>query len=408
MGALWKHIAERLKPLGVESFLEGINPFLKFRGNQIRVRLDDQWEEGYRTYLALNDTYFDEGDWTFTSSSVLDVPLSRLDTDFYRDEELVFANSNGDEVCIKRASYNYIFAFFDSEAYIAYFESLVADRLSEEYKYGRGIAFIFRSPVVATFRPMLALSPASVKPMGFECIRACLAKLAIEKDICYEISGPSNFSFGTSTPQSATNWVIPSVVYDKNLISYYKVGKASPFSSQSFLAYYHVLEYYFLRVAEDSLHHRLRGLLNEPSFYATTDSLDRAISLIRKHDANDDETEMLRKVLIKFVAEEDFIAFVSELEAGHQEKKIYTRKTTVFGESFEISLREGHALSNAAKLLKHIRNAIVHSSDKYNREECHIPLTASEAVIFRYIPIVKYFAERVIFSTATPRDKEYF
>ena len=59
-----------------------------------------------------------------------------------------------------------------------------------------------------------------------------------------------------------------------------------------------------------------------------------------------------------------------------------------------------HALSNAAKALKHIRNAIVHSSDRYKRDECHIPLTESEDTIGEYIPLVKYFAEQVIYGTA--------
>lgn len=59
---------------------------------------------------------------------------------------------------------------------------------------------------------------------------------------------------------------IPRSNYDENVVSYYKVATASPFPSQSFLAYYHVLEYHFLRVSEDLLHHRLTVLLNEPRF----------------------------------------------------------------------------------------------------------------------------------------------
>jgi hypothetical protein len=82
-------------------------------------------------------------------------------------------------------------------------------------------------------------------------------------------------------------------------------------------------------------------------------------------------------------------------------EKPYSKKRKIFGELMEINLKEGHAISNAAKILKHIRNAIVHSSDKYQRDECHIPLSASDTTIVDFIPIVRFFAEKVIYGTAT-------
>jgi hypothetical protein len=63
-------------------------------------------------------------------------------------------------------------------------------------------------------------------------------------------------------------------------------------------------------------------------------------------------------------------------------------------------LEKGHALNNTARVIKRIRNALVHSSDKFNREECFLPLSEAEAVVMEYIPIVKLLAEKVIFATA--------
>lgn len=51
-------------------------------------------------------------------------------------------------------------------------------------------------------------------------------------------------------------------------------------------------------------------------------------------------------------------------------------------------------------MIKQIRNALVHSSDKYNREDCFMPFSESESVVISYVPIIKYLAEKVIFSTA--------
>lgn len=196
---------------------------------------------------------------------------------------------------------------------------------------------------------------------------------------------------------------MPNVIYDENLINYYKVARSSPFPSQSYLAYYHILEYYFLRVSEDHIHHQIKTIINSASFRADADSLDRIISQVRKHSAQDDETEMLRKVISRFVDESSLIAEINRIEFECNDK-IYTKRKTIFGESLEISPREGHAIANTSKALKHIRNALVHSSDKYKREECHIPLTATEHTIEEYIPIIKYLAEQIIYGTAIPNN----
>jgi len=407
--SLWTHIAKRLGTFGVEVDCEGSYIHLKYDGIVSRIRREDRHEEAFAEYLSLQASLFDVNDWTYSNENELIVPLIRLDQGQARDEDIAFVGEDGDEVIIGRSSLAYSFALIDSSAYETFFKSVVSTKLKRESKITRTANILWRVPVSATFNPARALSRASLRQKGFDRVRGCLFKLAVERDLCFEIA-PSltNLNFnGSDAVAVITDDKMPQVDYDRNLVSYYKVGKASPFASQAFLSYYHVLEYHFLRVAEDSLHHRLRALLNGPSFRSTTDGLDRAISLVRKHDANDDETEMLRKVLAKFVVEEDFILWIKNHENAANEK-IYSKRSIVFGEALEISLKEGHALSNAAKILKHVRNAIVHSSDKYSRDECHIPLTESEQVIEKYIPLVMHFAEQVIFATAQPSNHDSF
>ena len=55
-------------------------------------------------------------------------------------------------------------------------------------------------------------------------------------------------------------------------------------------------------------------------------------------------------------------------------------------------------IGNTAKVIKHIRNSLVHSSDKFTREECVVPFSESESIVTRYIPIVKFLAEKVIYA----------
>lgn len=398
--SLCSHIISRLEVFGVTGRIGESYLFLNYNGVSTRIRLGEDHENDFREYINNRDSHFDNADLTFIRKSELDVPLVRLDQDWFREEEYLFNDETGDEVIVRRARFSYSIAFFDSDAYKIYFDKIVAKRLSESSRHSLSVTALFKSPMVATYSSLLAVSASVIKLKGIERIRACLAKLAIERHVCFELAAQSiTQQIKLDLPQ-VSDGKIPRVVYERTLINYYKVGRASPFSSQSFLAYYHVLEYYFLRVSEGVLHDRLRALLNAPDFQSNTDGIDSAISLVRKNVASDDETEMLRKVLIKFVSEEDFIKFINKTEevAG----RIYSKKRPLFGEDFEISPREGHAISNAAKLLKHIRNAIVHSSDKYTRDERHIPLTESENLIANYIPVVKYFAEKVIFGTAVP------
>ena len=58
----------------------------------------------------------------------------------------------------------------------------------------------------------------------------------------------------------------------------------------------------------------------------------------------------------------------------------------------------GHTISNTAKIIKHIRNSLVHSSDKYTREKCLILFSENESIVFNYIPIIQFLAEKVIFA----------
>lgn len=123
------------------------------------------------------------------------------------------------------------------------------------------------------------------------------------------------------------------------------------------------------------------------------------ISAVRGQDSRSDETEMLRNVLDRFVQETELIEFIQKFEEVAGEK-VYSKRRQIFGEHLQVSPIKDHALANSAKVLKHIRNAIVHSSDRYRREDCHIPLSDSEEVIEEFIPLIRFFAERVIFGTA--------
>jgi hypothetical protein len=403
---LTNYVVDRLIELGVAAEVVGREITVTVDNVTSRLRFEETSEEKFQNFRRARRSAFDVFDRSYALNSTIEVPLTRLDPDVFRDsDEMSFSDERGNTVCIQRASFEYALAHFSSTDYETYFADTVKLRLTRaRVNFARSVNTLLRSPVTATFIPRSKRANPNLKALAIERIRSCLTKLAIERHACYEIFKPTaGRSIATLDSVQTSDGIIPRVVYEPNLVSYYKVARSSPFPSQSFLSYYHVLEYYFLRVTEDALHYQLRTQLNRADFKANSDGLDRVISLIRRHGSTDDETEMLRKVLQRFIPEDEFISYVTSLEERAGEK-LYSKRRVIFGEALEISLKEGHALSNAAKILKHVRNAIVHSSDRYKREECHIPLTESEGTIGGFIPIVKYFAEQVIYGTAAPSE----
>ncbi|WP_313571071.1 hypothetical protein [Comamonas terrigena] len=403
---LAKHLAKRLTELGLETEVSGQILIVKHEEIANRLKIDNELEVAFVEYQRLRRSVFDPSDFTYAYSTAVEVPLTRLHQEVFRDaDEVTFTDERKNTVTICRASYNYMFAHFDSKEYTELFAERVFRLLTyKQINFLRSAQMLFRAPVTATYKSNARRIPANLNSIALERIRSCLAKLAIERHACYEVvkKKPIRSVYKLDNVQES-DWLMPRASYEPTLVNYYKVARSSPFASQSFLSYYHILEYYFLRVAEDSLHHQLRTQINRTDFKVNTDGLDKVISLVRKHGSNNDETDMLRKVLQRFVSEDSFIEYINKLETDIG-TKIYSKRRQVLGEQIEISLKEGHAISNAANAIKHIRNAIVHSSDRYKRDECHIPLTESEITIGEYVPLVKYFAEQVIYGTATTAE----
>ncbi len=393
-----KHIETRLKSLGVECSISNDVIVIPTDDRTAKLRLEDGWEDAYRQYRQARSLEFDAQARTLVHNKSVEYVLIRLAPGMPLIDNYELRDPTGNVVSIGSASMTFALAFFDSPEYEAYFKARLERRLPSITS--RRVSFLMWQPTTATYIAKGRKTPANLKEVGAGVIKRCLFKISVEKDDCFSVWSPNNRRLSTNYLEDyEEDETIPRSEYDENVVSYYKVAKASPFPSQSFLAYYNVLEYHFLRVAEDLLHHRLTAMLNDPRFRPSKDSLDKVISAVRGQDAKNDETDMLRNVLYRYVQESDLIEFLNRVEDKVGEK-IYTKKRTIFGEQLEISPREGHALSNSANALKHIRNAIVHSSDRYSREECHIPLSQSEGTVEEFIPLVRFFAEKVIYGTA--------
>lgn len=395
--SLLEHIVVRLRSLDLTCGVE--NGMIAFERPEqpLVISPDEEWQNAFDAQGRARSSHFDAQARMLVHNNSVEVQLTRLSQGGLQ-EEYVMSDVDRNMVRIGGCSKSYAISFFDSPAS----DSLLRARVNRYLKASirrRSLSQLFPTFTTAVYTHRGRKTPADLAKRALATINRALLTIAVDQHDCLAIWKPKKSVRVAPNGTPVATSIIPRANYDENVVSYYKVAKASPFPSQSFLAYYNVLEYFFLRVSELVLHDRLTAVLNAPSFRANKSGIDKVISSVRSQDARSDETEMLRNVLERFVAEPDLIEFISALEAGVGER-IYTKKRVVFGEQLQVSLVEGHALSNAAKLLKHIRNAIVHSSDKYTREECHIPLSGSEDLIEEFIPLVRFLAERIIFGTA--------
>lgn len=395
------HVHSRLSTLGLACSVVGEEVHISSDPRPVKIRFDTEWVEAYNQYKRARSIAFDVEARTLIHNNAVEVQVTRLTSTLLAGADQYNLNDRaGNTVSINTAAHAFAFAFFDSTEYVNHFEIRVKKRLQNNAITLRKVAQIFWMPTTAVYTEKGRKTPADLRKKALESIRNSLFKIAVEQHDCLSVWKPKvrriKSTYLEEVPDDQT---IPRSTYDENVVSYYKVAKASPFPSQSFLAYYHVLEYYFLRVSEVVLHDRLTAMLNDTRFQADKNALDKVIALVRGQDARSDETEMLRNVLDRFTQESDLIEFITKFEDKCGEK-IYSKKRKVFGEQIQVTPMKDHALANAAKALKHIRNAIVHSSDRYKREECHIPLSDSENVIEEFIPLVRFFAEKVIYGTA--------
>lgn len=411
-----KRMATRFEKLGcvAEALRNGIN--LDIDGSEIFLEVDDDWVQAITSFYKARQYSFDLDNRALFSNKTAEYLIVPLDPGFFRRAVHEFEDSHGNTVSISPASKEFLIAYFESERYENSFHQ-IKDRVHRRVRLrsgglirsGRTGRVKFRpddliySFHTATYTSKRKPRSKRINDVALDRIKACLFALAYKKNESWELSQEikaKGLIYSTIADGEDEALEIPAADYDSATVTLYKVAKSSRFPSQVFLSYYHILEYHFLRVADESLFNAVCSQLNDPSFKARYENVNRLLATIKRNDTTVDEKQMLLGVLRKYVAEEEYIEFIKTIE-NNLDDKIYTdQKQQIFGETFTIRLEKGHALSNTSTVLKHIRNALVHSSDRYARGDAFLPMSESETVVVKYIPIIQYLAERVIFATA--------
>lgn len=382
-------------------------------GLKIKIDFSPEWLKSINSFYRAKQYHFDTERRMLSGNKFVEFQVQKLSPGFSFNPYHRFVDNNKNEVTLEPGSHIFLLSSFETEVYALTFdfikgrlEARSARRAGRKGKLSKGryscrVGDFFLIYNTVRYIPKLKLDRENLIKVGLEKIRSCLFNLAYSKNEAWEVRDDIKSSgFRHHAFEEETELEIPSANYDSDIVSHYKVAKSSLFPGQIFLSYYHILEYFFLQVADEDLFQAARAQLNEPRFKATYNNVTKLIATVKKNDNTGDEKKMLCSVLQKYVSEEDYIEFVNKTEENIGEKIISGKNLNIFGCTFKVQLEKGHALSNTASLLKHIRNSIVHSSDRHTREDCYQPFTESEEVVARYIPIIQFMSEKLIFATA--------
>lgn len=185
---------------------------------------------------------------------------------------------------------------------------------------------------------------------------------------------------------------LPKVNYDAKLLAFYKNAYVSNTSSQAFLSYYHIAEYFFLKCTESNLYRQIKSFIDDPKFSTDEKNLSSMINVIKKHNYESDENKMFFCVIDTFISSQELFRFIDESMG----LKKFDEKN-IFGEKIDnTTFDEANVKKLTTQTIKIIRNGIVHSTDRYNRGDRYTPFTKDGDIIQKYLPLMRFIAEKII------------
>ncbi len=385
--------------------------FFRLRnGNQVRVAAGDL--NGYLDFLTRQASYKNEPfeaclaspthyEQMITSANRFSPPIgARL------AQRILFGDPASDQLMVEisdaSSDFKNFFRFHE------YFIMRTLDRMRvgrPRERDSRDLGDYLYAPTTIKVIGLRESSAESAAKKALELIEGCLFNLAYLKgySIVLEEELPRRQAIGNQfryeEMDNGSDLPLPKSRINRDVARFYQRGMAVDDPVNQFLSFYQVLEYFFLAVSDEELYRKLSGVLHDPLFNTKPRQLDKLIQATLSHKRESDETEMLRLVLTKHVDEGELIGFIGAYEE-HLADKWFTKKKKLFGEDNEVRATAGHVIGNVARRIKLIRNALVHSSDRYNRQENFVPTRAAEAAIRKEVPLVKFVAEKVIIGSS--------
>lgn len=388
--------------------------FLKFKNKKISIKTREdnfeEWNVASKKFIEYHSKI--NIDKSFNILSDLDSNKIEFRLKTLKNKNLYNSYSNIQEyrfntekgiVSIGYISKNMLIAIFCSELYLDIFVNRILPYLNS--KLERGIKWnvfiedIFRLRVkTAIFESFENLNEENVKNIiqfSRKLVNNCFYYLENNNEDSFSIANEKiNLSPNSIDvdEKQLKEFNLPRVNYDAKLLAFYKNAYISNTSSQAFLSYYHVAEFFFLKCTENHLYKQMKSFIDDPKFSTDEKNLSSMINVIKKHNYENDETKMLFCVLDSFISSQELFRF---LDKDMKVKKFEEKE--IFGEKINnTAFDESNVKNMVTQTIKIIRNGIVHSTDRYNRGERYTPFTKDGDIIKKYLPLIRFIAEKII------------
>ena len=379
--------------------------------DSIRIKLDKKEIENY---IKLNSLYKKDHptDCSLMNDKYREVIIEYIDELsglFHEEEEIMIGERDNEGIYIRigAATDNFMMCFLCNDNLFNYSEFNFYKESDESIK----ILDFFTRPLTISINNLNIIPEENRIRFSDDMFETCLFELAYFKEIGIKLCKSWNDfhpdleeeDSDLEESQEKESFQLPKVFYNKELTKFYRLGMSSYFPILKFLTFYQILEFFFIKVSDEELHNKLAYELKDPKFAPKEPHIIKLVRIVEDHSKKVDETEMLTNVLKKFIDFKGLKDFIENYEEKISEK-IYTKKNEIFGEMVEVILKENHIFGNVAKIIKIIRNALVHSSDRYEGKKRYVPFSESTEIVEKHIPLLKFLAEKVIFATSLSYD----
>lgn len=324
---------------------------------------------------------------------------------FWRDEKFIFGSENHTEIfaTIDNCSDNYVWNKLENENFLNY----ILERFRIMRADGDFLKYTKRMFTIKVYNTNQISAENNLKYtnsiidsciFSFSSLKKATINIVESFPIRLRAKERNNDIFKVHT---SNTFNFPKIKINPHLLKFYQLASSTEFESHKFLSFYHILEYFYLSVSDQNLYDKLSRRINDPKFRTSSQNLDKLIQDVNSHKTENDETEMLKNVLIKYINEDDLIEFIKEYESLIGEN-IYTKKKVIFGNEINgTNLQSGHVFGTIAKHIKTVRNGLVHSSDRHERKDRFIPYSkTSMDTVKIQLPVLKFLAEKIIVATA--------
>jgi len=364
------------------------------------IKLNSLYKKDYPTECSLmNDKYRE------VIIEYIDVLYGLLND----EEEIMLGKKDNEEIYIRvgAATDNFMMCFLCNDNLFNYGELNFYSESEEPIK----ILDFYNRPFTISINNLNLIPEENRIRFSDDMFETCLFELAYFKEVGTNLCKSWDDFYhdldeedsDLEESQEKESFQLPKVFYNKELTKFYRLGMSSYFPILKYLTFYQILEYFFIKVSDEELYNKLSYELKDPKFVPKEPHIAILVRIVEEHSKKLDETEMLKNVLKKFIDFKGLKEFIEIYEEKIREK-IYTKSNEIFGEIVEVSLKENHIFGNIAKIIKIIRNALVHSSDRYEGKKRYVPFSESTEIVEKHIPLLKFLAEKVIFATSLSYD----